>query len=185
MQRAGFILAGGQSSRMGRDKAVLPWRGATLVENIAELVASVAGSATIVGPADRYQALGLSVLPDLRPGLGPLSGLETALTASTSEWNLVLACDLINVDRALLVCLFDRAEASNADVTVARDASGFVHPLCAVYNRRCLAAASAALDRHELRLLTLIDTLNAAFVDTTQPLLNVNTPEEWLAARTG
>src|SRR2546430_16784821 len=100
--RAGFVLVGGNSSRMGRDKAGLLVHGSTLAEHVAAAVAEAAGSATLIGPPERYGHLGIPVLPDLRPGSGPLGGILTALTASPAEWDLGAACDLSALDAAVL-----------------------------------------------------------------------------------
>ena len=62
MTRAGFVLAGGASSRMGRDKALLPFEGRTLLQHVAGLVGRAAGSVTVVAPQERYPDLGLAVI---------------------------------------------------------------------------------------------------------------------------
>ena len=92
--RAGFVLVGGNSSRMGRDKAGLPLLGRTLVEHVAAAVAEAAGSVTLIGPPGRYSSLDFPIIADWRPGLGPLGGIHTALTHSPAVWNLIAACDL-------------------------------------------------------------------------------------------
>ena len=66
------MLAGGASSRMGRDKALLPVQGSTLLEQVAREVLAVTGSVTVIAPPERYIGIGLSVIPDLSPGQGPL-----------------------------------------------------------------------------------------------------------------
>lgn len=182
MQRAGFILTGGRSSRMGRDKALFPWRGSTVVEHLSVMVASVAGSSTLVGHPERYLHLGLAALADLRPGCGPLSGIETALASTAAEWNLVVSCDIPQVTGDLLGALFDRAECAGKAVTLIRDGDHLLQPLCAVYNRRCLAAVRAALDRNDLRLARVINDLHAEYFDVAAPFPNVNTPEDWSTA---
>jgi molybdopterin-guanine dinucleotide biosynthesis protein A len=182
MQRAGFILTGGRSSRMGRDKALFPWRGSTVVEHLSNMVASVAESSTLVGHPERYLHLGLPAIADLRPECGPLSGIETALASTVAEWNLVVSCDIPQVTSELLRSLFDHAEAAGTAVTLIRDGANVLQPLCAVYHQRCLAAVRAALDRNELRLSRVINDLHPEFLDVAAPLLNVNTPEDWSAA---
>jgi molybdenum cofactor guanylyltransferase len=182
MQRAGFILTGGRSSRMGSDKALFPWNGITVVEYISRVVASVAGSCTVVGHPERYSHLGLPCLRDVRPGRGPLSGIETALAETSAEWNLILSCDIPEVTAEQLELLFDHAIAGGAAVTLIRDAGGALQPLCAVYHRRSLAAVRAALDRNELRLLDVVHHLQPAFFDIAQRFQNINTPEDWRAA---
>ena len=136
---------------MGKDKALLEWRNVTLVEHLADMVAHAAGSATLVGEPDRYTKLGLPCLADERPGLGPLSGLETALTHTKAQWNLVIACDLSGVNVRILNDLFQLIESTHRHIAVVRDGSGSVQPLCAVYNRCCLPTIRAALDARASR----------------------------------
>ena len=85
MQCAGFVLAGGGSRRMGRDKALLPWRGSTLIQFVAGQVLNAAGSVTLIGNPDGLAGLGYPVIGDLHPGCGPLGGLETALRQGQSR----------------------------------------------------------------------------------------------------
>jgi molybdenum cofactor guanylyltransferase len=181
MQRAGFILTGGRSSRMGSDKALFPWYGKTVVEHLSSLVASVAGSATLIGHPERYSHLGLRCLPDLHPGCGPLSGLEAALAATDVDWNVILSCDIPDISARLLESLFDYALECNAAVALVRDSESVLQPLCAVYHRRCLAPVRAALDRNELHLLDVVQQLQPAFFDIDQRIQNINTPEDWRA----
>src|SRR5579871_469780 len=108
---AGFVLAGGRSSRMGRDKALLSFQGVPLVARVAEMVAQAAGSAVVIGDPGKYGGLGYAVVPDRRQGLGPLAGIEAALDFSTADWNLVLACDMPDVSAAFLRALLETAAA--------------------------------------------------------------------------
>ena len=84
---------------MGRDKALLPLRSDPLVKRIASEVAEAAGSVALVGEPQRYRHLGFTCLPDLSPGAGPLGGIETALESGRGEWNLIVACDMPDLER--------------------------------------------------------------------------------------
>jgi molybdenum cofactor guanylyltransferase len=176
---AGFVLVGGRSSRMGRDKALLPWNSRFMVEHVAQEVASAAGSVALVGDPERYSALGIDCLADLRPGLGPLAGIETALASKRGELNLIVACDMPGLTRPLLLRLLERAEMNGARCVVARDEAGLIHPLCSVYRSSCLATVQLALDARRLKVLDIIEELETVPVDIGQQISNINTPEEW------
>ncbi|MBK9168009.1 MAG: molybdenum cofactor guanylyltransferase [Bryobacterales bacterium] len=187
MSRAGFVLAGGRSSRMGSDKALLPFAGRALVLHVADLVAASAGSVTLIGSPERYGSLGLPLLPDLRPGEGPLAGIEAALHAASADWNLVVACDMPRLSLPLLEGLFEVAEASGADAVVPCAASGRLEPLCTVWRDRCLAAVSEALDRGERRVSVVLDRVGALRWRSpdSEAFTNVNTPADWTAINHG
>lgn len=184
MQAAGLVLVGGRSSRMGQDKALLQWNSHLLVEEVAARVRDVAGNVALVGAPERYRELGFECVPDLRPGLGPLAGIEAALASGRGELNLIVACDMPGIETRWLRTLLECAEQSVALCTVLRDSAGIVHPLCAVYRRACLPSVRRFLDAHRLRAQDAIRELDAAIVEVDAELRNVNTREEWDAWRT-
>jgi molybdopterin-guanine dinucleotide biosynthesis protein A len=145
-QMEGFILAGGESSRMERDKALLELNGEPLIVRAARLVESVVGSCGIIGDSVRLEGLALRSIADDYPGAGPLGGIATALGASTAEWNLVIACDLPYLTRAWLDYLVMRALRSEADAVLPMNERG-AEPLCAAYRSSSEAAIRAALER--------------------------------------
>jgi molybdenum cofactor guanylyltransferase len=143
---AGFILAGGESSRMGRDKALLEIAGVPMIVRTARIVESVAGSPIAVGSPEIYQRFGLHAIPDDWPGAGPLGGIATALRASETQWNLMVACDLPYLTKEWLAFLVERASNSNRDAVLPKSKGG-AEPLCAMYNKSCEASIWLALDR--------------------------------------
>jgi molybdopterin-guanine dinucleotide biosynthesis protein A len=180
MQASGFVLAGGASKRMGRDKALLPYGGATLVEHVAKTVLEAAGSVALVGDPDKLAQLGLPVFPDELPGCGPSSGIYTALRVTATDWNLVVACDMPSVSVDILRVLLLRAETADRNCVAAVGPYGQPEPLCAVYHRRCLPALARAIRDKRLRMRDLIKELGAIWMRVdASALANVNTPAEW------
>ncbi|MCW5980934.1 MAG: molybdenum cofactor guanylyltransferase [Bryobacteraceae bacterium] len=181
MSRAGFVLAGGQSSRMGRDKALLPYRDSVLVSWIARQVELAAGGVTLVGAPERYACLALPALADLRPGCGPLGGIETALTHTRADWNVVVACDMPGLTAPLLEDLLARAERADCDCLLPLGPDGRDEPLCAVWHRRSLAAVRAALDANRRKVTEALRSLCVARVPAGDAgwAANMNTPAEW------
>ncbi|HEX4231027.1 MAG TPA: molybdenum cofactor guanylyltransferase [Bryobacteraceae bacterium] len=180
MRRAGFVLVGGRSSRMGCDKALLPWNAEPLVEQVAKTVECAVGNVVLIGTPDRYRDLRRDCLPDIHPGMGPLAGIEAALATGRGNWNLVVACDMPDLDARWLSKLLDTAETGNLPCVAARDSAGAVHPLCAVYRNDCLAAVQRAIARNRLRAQDLLKDLEAMPFDLPAMISNVNTPEEWI-----
>ncbi len=178
------MLAGGRSSRMGRDKALLLWNGETLLERIAQAVEQAAGSALIVGDSERYGGFGYRTLPDRIPDCGPLGGIVTALAHSVCPWNLTVACDMPGVNAKALASLVHRVRCLHAEVDVLMPYfDGRAQPLCALYHRRGLPVIEAALRSGSRKVLDAIAPLRVAtYASNDEELFrNVNTPEEWSA----
>ncbi len=181
---AGFVLAGGRSSRMGRDKALLEIGGEPLVARICRAAYEAAGSAAIVGDRQLYRDLGFPVLPDRVPGLGPLGGLLTALENTTARWNRVLACDLPGITSALLKEILETAQLSaDARCVAAVSERRGPEPLCAAYHRSCLDEVRQAAVGRRLRMRELVARLHPlpVLVSNMHVLENVNTQADWLA----
>jgi molybdopterin-guanine dinucleotide biosynthesis protein A len=176
MHRAGYVLVGGRSSRMGRDKALLPFRGRTLVECVAQNVLAAAGSVKLVGDPSKYGFLGLPVIEDRTPDCGPLSGIEAALADSTAALTLITACDMPSLNPDFLDWILREAANSTADVTWVEN-----EPLCGAYRPSAHTAAAAALSNGRYKVLSAFANLNVRCLTPTDtsPLANANTPEEW------
>jgi molybdopterin-guanine dinucleotide biosynthesis protein A len=170
---------------MGTDKALLELEGRAFVERIAAAIRPIARSVTLVGRGG--QVGDVAAIPDLRPGLGPLAGIESALAACATEQALVVACDLPFVTTALLELLLERSALQPDTAVVPLDADGRVSPLCAVYPRSSLPLVTELLDRGERTpraLLLRFPTDLLPFADyahlagATELLRNVNTPAD-------
>jgi molybdopterin-guanine dinucleotide biosynthesis protein A len=166
---------------MGRDKALLPFRGGVLGAFVAAVVAEAAGSVILVGRPEAAGKLGYPAIPDLYPGEGPLGGIVTALNHTSEDWNLLTACDMPGLSTVLLRRLLDAAELRDADVLIPLGPSGLPEPLCAVYHRRARGAIQTAFDRGVRRVTDALGEIRTVTLPVPEvaQFQNVNTPEDW------
>ncbi len=169
---------------MGRDKALLPWKGSTLIQSVAGEVLIAAGSATLIASRSAmagqlYETLGFPVISDKIEGCGPLGGLYTALSTTTADWNVLVACDMPAVTHQLLEELLAAAETSGADALVPQTPGG-LEPLCAVYHARLLPAVESAIQSKLLKMHDFVSTIHACLWPVPQAgfFRNLNTPEQ-------
>jgi len=185
-----FILAVGNSTRMGTDKAFVMLEGRTLLARALEVCRTVTSDVRIVGDRKKFAPFA-PVVEDVFPGCGPLAGIHAALRASQTDWNVVLAVDLPFVSPALLLFLVAQARESRAMVTVPRAGEGW-QPLCAIYRRAFADAAETALragrykidalfDESLIRPVGEEDLRRAGF--SPEVFRNLNTPKELAEAR--
>ncbi len=152
-QVAAFILVGGVSSRMGREKGLLEFGGEPLIVRTASLIKPLVIKVTVIGPPERYAAHGLHTIPDQNlAGLAgeevvrtPLVGIATALNSTRASWNLILACDLPYLTAEWLDWLLARAIDSEAQIVMPRTSRG-LEPLAAVYRMECASPIVAELE---------------------------------------
>lgn len=172
---AGYVLAGGGSTRLGRDKALVELGGKPLLLHAAELLESVVRRVTVVASRRQYEALGVQIIPDEWPESGPLGGIVTALRhsaldAGQCEWNLVLGCDMPFVTHEWLAFLVRRSQRSAADALVPKSANG-MEPLCAVYRTSCASALAASLDRGVRKIGTALASVHVEYVAETESIV--------------
>ncbi|MCC6265173.1 MAG: molybdenum cofactor guanylyltransferase [Bryobacterales bacterium] len=146
----GYVLVGGKSTRMRRDKALLPWYHLRLFEHLTGLLQPHCVDVALLG-ADRPEFRGFRVLADAFPDMGPLGGILSALREPGEEWRLILSCDTPLGDDALIRELVAKAcdlTEADVDVVVPQTPDGRLQPLCAIWRRR----VSAPLEDHLRRL---------------------------------
>lgn len=185
-----YVLAGGQSRRMGTDKALLEWQGKPLLEHSLALVVSVLPNVAIVGSAEKFSRYG-RVVEDHFLNRGPLAGIHAALRASDAMRSLIVAVDMPLLDGNFLRFLLQQAAESNAVVTVPRTNDGW-QPLCAVYRREFADIADRALRLGRNKIDPLFAGIDVRVIQANElqnfgfdPAMfrNLNTPEEVAEAR--
>jgi molybdopterin-guanine dinucleotide biosynthesis protein A len=186
------VQAGGESLRMGTNKALLPFLGVPLIERVVERVRHLAAEVLITTnqPAG-FEYLHLPLIPDPIPGQGALVGLHTALQVASQPYVAVVACDMPFVKSQLISYQLDRLVGEQVDLVIPLTEQGY-EPFHAVYRREtCLSAVDAALQSGKKRMISWFDQvrvreLGQADLQRFDPLgrafLNINTPEEFQIA---
>jgi molybdopterin-guanine dinucleotide biosynthesis protein A len=182
------ILAGGRARRFGGlDKADLVVDGRSILDRQLALLLAATDDVLIVGGAVRQVPGGVRQVADRHPGLGPLAGLDAALTHAVHDTVIVLACDMPYVTGGLLHHLASLAQ--NVDIVVPESDRGY-HPLCAAYTRACHEAVARRLAEHRLSLTGLFEEVRVrvvpagelrAFGDARRLMTNLNTPDDLAA----
>lgn len=178
------ILIGGQSSRMGRDKAMLTVDGKPMALLLAERFASAGfDTAFSVDRAGRFPIDCGREFVDAFPGQGPLNGLYGAFTQTEAPCVLLMGTDLPSADPALAKRL--EALCGDHDACMIRRCDGTVETLFGVYSRTCLPVVTECLREGRRAVRAALDKLHVRYVDETElpewdiprVLQNVNTPE--------
>jgi molybdopterin-guanine dinucleotide biosynthesis protein A len=186
-----FILAGGKSSRMGKDKAFLHVGNESLLNRALQLAERIAENVYVVGDRDKFSGFDCAVVEDIYRDRGPLGGIHAALSTTNSDLNLVLAVDMPLVSGEFLAFLVNQARQSGATITVP-NAGGNVQPLCTVYRKQFAAIAEQSLragnnkidplfQRVTCRIIVEHELTQAGF--STDMFRNVNTPDDLEAAQ--
>lgn len=187
----GFVLVGGLSARMGRDKALLPVGGVPMALLQARKLEAACGRAAFVGKEPG--PIASSGYPFVADGTGEraaLHGLVAALAWSPDEENLVLAADVPAVSPELLAALLARLAASGAPAVVPTE-GGHPQPLCAAWAKRALPALRRAAAAGVLSMRRAVESSGAVVLSEEETsrlpgyapgaFRNVNTPEEYRA----
>lgn len=186
------IQAGGKSSRMGQDKALMPFRGRPLIQTVMDRLAPIADEILITtNNPDAYRFLDLPLYRDLRPDRGALGGLYTALSSAKGDLVAVVACDMPFASRPLFETASKLIVESGADVVIPKTEHGY-EPLHALYRREtCTPAIEAALDADKWKVISWFDDVKVraltveettAFNPDGLTFWNLNTPEDFASA---
>ena len=186
------IQAGGQSTRMGENKALKPFLGRPLVQRVVERLAPAADELLLTtNQPEDYEFLHLPLMADVKPGRGPLGGLYTALISAKYSSVAVVACDMPFASAPLLVAAAGLLSREKVDIVIAETSEGF-EPLHAVYRREtCIPAIELAIQADQWRVISWFSKVNLRRLTPDElgrydpdglAFWNVNTPEEFAEA---
>jgi molybdopterin-guanine dinucleotide biosynthesis protein A len=188
MKAAAIILSGGKSSRMGTNKALLKINEKTNIERISDRLKPLFDDIILVtNDLEQYEFLGLKIVSDQFPGMGPLAGVHAGLNASEYETNVIVACDMPFVSGELAQALVDKSSDYDAVIPVI---NGKQQPLFAVFQKRAAIEVEQCIKQERLRMKHLLDRLNVLYVtekdleinsslDLERVFFNMNHPNEY------
>ncbi len=179
----GVILAGGKSSRMGTDKGVLELNGKKIIEHIIFSIQPIVDEIIIISNTNNYDYLGLKVYNDIIKDRGPLAGIHTALTYTSTEKNLIVSCDTPFINSELLSYLVDNAGRCEVAIPIHK---GNTEPLCAIYSKKCVDRFEELISKNVLKMHNVFHHFitKEIFISEKQSFydpklfVNINTPEE-------
>ncbi|MCK5843823.1 MAG: molybdenum cofactor guanylyltransferase [Victivallales bacterium] len=177
--RTAIIMAGGQSSRMGRNKSMLTINGASLIKSVIDKLRTVFDEIIIsVGDKGSFNFPDIREIPDIKKQQGPLMGLFSTMSESTSELNFVTACDIPDPDTALILNMLELAEKH--DIVLPVDENGRYEPLFAVYRKSVACVAGRLLASGERKMTTLLEHANFKTVPMhSRCIRNLNTENDY------
>ena len=186
------IQAGGQSSRMGEDKALKTFLGRPLIQRVADRLTPIADEIIVTtNRPDDYAFLNLRLFSDLKPERGALGGLYTAIASATQPIVAVVACDMPFASSRLIEAMSKLLVEEEADVVIAKSEEGY-EPLHAVYRREaCLPAIEKSIEADQWKVIAWfpqvkVRVLTMEEIKSADPeglaFWNVNTPEEFAKA---
>jgi len=186
----GFITAGGQSSRMGTDKAWLLLDGKPMIEHVINALAPATDALAIIANSEAFSKFGFEVFSDSQSGVGPLEAIRTALANSHTSRVLLVGCDLPFVTTELFKLLLSVDSDDYAIVPIGKD--GRQEPLCAIYDNRALPTVSGLINEGHRKISILFDHVSTRYVPFEQInslpgselfFENINTPDDYQRVR--
>lgn len=191
MQATGIILAGGKSSRMGTNKALLLIDGKTVIERIVDEVKETVDELLIVTNSfEEYEFLNLPMVEDVWKGMGPLAGIHAGLNRSSHDKNLIVACDMPFVSGKLGALLLHELVDFQA---VVPNIEGQLHPLFAAYHKNVSEKVEECIKENQLRIRAFLQQTHTKIVNEEElknlgfrfrelDFFNMNHPEEYTKA---
>jgi len=180
---SGFVLAGGKSSRLGTDKALLIIQNESLLARMIGLIRPHCQTLAISGQNLDYENFNLVMVPDLFPNCGPIAGIYSSLLYSLNDWNLIVSVDVPFLNDDLIGLLL--ANIGEYDCIIPTHHAG-IEPLVGLYNRRILPAIKDMIDNGDYKLTRFLEIVNTRYVDCSELLriyprlfMNINRIEDY------
>lgn len=183
----GIVLAGGKSTRFGRDKSQAIFKGYSFLKKAIQIIEPFVQTILISSNNPHHKSYGYPVVEDCIKNIGPLGGILSSLKESQTEKNLILSVDMPMMSSNYLKYLIDKSEQNS--ITVGLDSNDQIHPLCGIYKREIISHIEAHIIKEKYSVQYLIDTIpNSKVVEapvksffyTDRIFKNINTADDYI-----
>ena len=173
----GIVIAGGKSLRMGKNKAIVEYKGKRLVDNAICILQNHTQN-ILISSNKIIDNILLATIPDKYKNVGPISGLYSCLKASTTELNIVIPCDVPNLNYELYNTLIENS--NGFDAVVPRLPNGKLEPLIGCYKKNVLPIIENQINQNDYKLVNLLLKIETKYIDITdiEQFKNINTPND-------
>lgn len=182
MQITGIILSGGQSTRMGTDKALLQLNGKTLLESALGICRPMCGDILISSNYPEHEKFGYKIIPDEIKYCGPLGGIYSCLKKSDTDWNFIISVDSAFVTQNFVEFLISEIGDFDAIIPVHKNGK---EPLIAMYHKNCISVIREKIELKDFKMQHLLNEINTQFVEADiwkekypEIFRNINRPED-------
>ena len=173
-----YILAGGQSRRLGRNKALVEVNGQPIIEKVVSAIPAKKENIKLVTSSfQTFRFLKLEMISDIHPGLGPIGGVHAGLVDSSFDFNFFLACDLPFISTEVIQTVLD--SHASQDIFGIRTKKG-LEPLCTLYSKECISTIENQMKVKDYSLHPLFEAVPSEFIEIEDSniLFNLNTTQD-------
>lgn len=181
-----YILAGGQSKRMGEDKGMISLHDKPIVSYIIEEIKKITDDITIITANEKYRQFNLKTVEDIYQDRGPAGGIDTALQDAKNDLVFITSCDMPFVNEKSVSILME--QCTGREITLVKN-ENYIEPMFAVYAKKCKDNWRELLLNGTLKLSDYFSHFDTNFVNADEFLnsnpylfLNINTPQDLLKA---
>ena len=175
-----YILAGGQNSRMGKDKGLLPFDNKkTFIEKIIEEIKPLNLPLTIISENNAYQQYGHTI-PDITPKIGPMGGIYTALANAKTDYVFMLTCDSPFITTEMLHTFLNQCDFSSETQAFVTKSNGRIYPITAIYHKSVLPVLDELIAEKNYRVRDVLQNVKFQEIEIPEAfILNINNEYEY------
>ena len=161
------ILAGGKSSRMGKDKGLMSLNGKPMIKHIIDTVKELDLDSIIISNDKKYECFGIPVYEDIFKDIGPLGGIHAGFENTQTSKILILSCDMPYINKNIINYILKNSKLNNIVIT---KHGKNIHPLIGIYDRKIVNLLLESIKNKQLKTINLVKKLKCCILDLTKKM---------------